>query len=83
MDIFPAGANTIINIFFICVVILVIMFTMSKITFKQLLLICLGLIIVAMVYLKYTQPKQSAEDTQLSNMIKNFSPHESATTVTP
>lgn len=83
MDLLVSGSGNAINLFIILSIIFVIMFTIGKITFKQLMLISLTMIVIVMTYLKYTanEPTATKPDPQLSSLINNLAnlqPSESA-----
>lgn len=76
MDFFVPGSGNVITIFSIGVVIAVFMFTTDKISFKQLVVISLVMIIIALGYLKLTT-KETAEPPMM-DALKSVTAAESA-----
>jgi hypothetical protein len=76
MDFFVPGSGNVITIFSIGVVIAVFMFTTDKISFKQLAIASLVMIIIALSYLKFTT-KETAEPPMM-NALKSVTAAESA-----
>ena len=76
MDFFVPGSGNVITIFSIGVVIAVFMFTTDKISFKQLVVISLVMIVIALGYLKLTT-KETAEPPMM-DALKSVTAAESA-----
>lgn len=76
MDFFVLGSGNVITIFSIGVVIAVFMFTTDKISLKQLVVISLIMIVIALGYLKFTT-KETAEPPMM-DALKSVTAAESA-----
>ena len=75
MGFMPAGSNSIINIFIICVIILGFLFKIDKISFKQFLVIGL---VLTMIAIKLRAPKPEAKPAEpLSQLINSINQAES------
>ena len=76
MDFFVPGSGNVITIFSIGVVITVFMFTTGKISFKQLAVTSILMIVIALAYIKFTT-KETAEPPMM-NALKSVTAAESA-----
>ena len=77
MDFFVPGSGNVITIFSIGAVIAVFMFTTGKISFKQLAIISLVMIVIALAYIKFTTKEPSAEPPMM-DALKSVTAAESA-----
>lgn len=76
MDFFVPGSGNVITIFSIGVVIAVFMFATDKISFKQLAIVSLVMLVIALSYLKFTT-KETAEPPMM-DALKSVTAVESA-----
>ncbi len=76
MDFFVPGSGNVITIFSIGVVIAVFMFATDKISFKQLAIASLVMLVIALSYLKFTT-KETAEPPMM-DALKSVTAAESA-----
>jgi hypothetical protein len=77
MDFLLPGSGNVLTIFSIGVVIAVFMFTTGKISFKQLAITSLVMIVIALAYIKFTTKEPSVEPPMM-NALKSIDAAESA-----